>query len=83
MKVYLEREELEAVQLVQQGYFELRRFDGERSAVLEQFQLDCPKAVEVAIMLYQERYLDKCVGDNTPYCEIYDHICYLLGLGEK
>lgn len=34
MEVYLEGGELEAVQLVQQGYHELRRFDGEMSVLL-------------------------------------------------
>ncbi len=83
MEVYLEEGELEAVQLAQQGYYELRTFDGEMSMVLEQFQLDCPRAVEAAFILYQKRYLDQCVDNNTPYCEIYDHICGLLGLEEK
>lgn len=53
------------------------------SKVLEQFQLDCPKVIEVAFIMYQERHLDKCVENNTSYCEIYDHICDLLGFGEK
>lgn len=83
MEVYLEEGELEAVQLAQQGYHELRRFNGEMSKVLEQFQLDCPKAIDVAFIMYQERYLDKCVENHTSYCEIYDHICDLLGFGEK
>ena len=83
MEVYLEEGELEAVQLDQQGYHELRRFNGELSKVLEQFQLDCPKAIDVAFIMYQERYLDKCVEINTPYCEIYDHICGLLSYEEK
>lgn len=83
MEVYLEEGELEAVQLAQQGYHELRRYNGKVSKVLEQFQLDCPKAIEVAFKMYQERYLDKCVGNNTSYCEIYNHICDLLDFGEK
>ncbi|MDE5952356.1 MAG: hypothetical protein K2H12_12365, partial [Acetatifactor sp.] len=82
MEVYLEEGELGAVQLVQQGYHELRRYDGEMSTVLEQFQLDCPRAVEIAFILYRERYLDKCVDNNTSYCDIYDHICDLLGSEE-
>lgn len=83
MEVYLEEGELEAVQLAQQGYHELRRYNGEMNRVLEQFQSDCPKAINVAFIMYQERYLDKCVENNTSYCEIYDHICDLLGFGEK
>lgn len=83
MEIYLEGGELEAVQLTQQSYYELRRFHGGRSTVLEQFQLDCPGAVEAALMLYQERYLDQCVKNNTSYCEIYDHICGLLGFEER
>lgn len=79
MEVYLEEGELEAVQLAQQGYHELRRSNGEMNRVLEQFQLTCPKAIDVAFIMYQERYLDKCIENNTPYCEIYDHICNLFG----
>jgi len=40
--------ELEAVQIAQQGYHEIRRYHGEISNVLRQFQLDCPKSIEVA-----------------------------------
>lgn len=83
MEIYVEEGELEAVQLAQQGYHELRRYNGEVSKVLEQFRLDCPKSIETAFIMYQERYLDKCVENNTSYCDIYDHICDLLGLGEK
>lgn len=83
MEIYLEEGELEAVQLAQQGYHELRRYNGEVSKVLEQFQLDCSQAIEVAFIMYRERYLDKCVENNTSYCEIYDHICNLLGFGGK
>lgn len=78
MEIYLEERELEAVQLAQQGYHELRRHNGEMSNVLKQFQKDCPKAIEVALKIYQERYLDKCIENDTPYCEIYDYICSLL-----
>lgn len=78
IEVHLEEGELEAVQLAQQGYHELRRFDGELSNVLMCFQQDCPKAIEVALKMYREKYLDQCVEDGTPYCDIYDHICSLL-----
>lgn len=78
MEVYLVEGELEAVQLVQQGYHELRRFNGESSKVLKDFMLDCPKSIELAGRLYAERYLDKCLENNTPYCEVYDTICNLL-----
>ena len=83
MEVSLEGGELEAVQLVQQGYCELRKFGGEMSAVLRQFQLDSQGAIEAALMLYHERYLDRCVDENMPYREIYDAICGLLDLEEK
>lgn len=78
MEVHLEGGELEAVQIAQQCYYELRRFHGEIRAVVEQFQSNCPRAVESAISLYQERYLDKCAENNAPYCEVYDHICDIL-----
>lgn len=79
METVLEEGELEAVQLVQQGYHELRRFNGEISKVLKDFQMDAPKAIELAQRLYEERYLDKCLENNAPYCEVYDTICRLLG----
>lgn len=78
MQVYLEEGEMEAVQLAQQGYHELRRYNGTMSNVLKQFQKDCPKAIEVALKMYHERYLDKCVEKNVPYPEIFDYICRLL-----
>ena len=78
MQIYLEEGELEAVQLVQQGYHELRRYRGETSKVLRDFEEDCPKAIALARILYGERYLDKCLENNTPYCEIYDTICRRL-----
>lgn len=83
MEIFLEEGELEAVQIAQQGYHEIRRYNGEISNVLRQFQLDCPKSIEVAFKMYQERYLDKCVEHNVPYCVVYDTICGLLGLEEK
>ena len=73
MEIFLEEGELEAVQIAQQGYHEIRRYNGEISNVLRQFQLDCPKSIEVAFKMYQERYLDKCVEHNVPYCVVY---CY-------
>ncbi len=79
MTIVLEEGELEAVQLVQQGYHELRRFNGEISKVLKDFQMDAPKAIKLAQRLYEERYLDKCLENNAPYCEVYDTICRLLG----
>ena len=79
METVLEEGELEAVQLVQQGYHELRRFNGEISKVLKDFQADAPKAIALAQKLYEERYLDKCLENNAPYCEVYDTICRLLG----
>jgi len=78
MEVYLEAGEMEAVQLVQQGYHELRRCNGEISNVLIEFRKDCPKSIEVALELYGDRYLDKCVQNNVPYYKIYNHICSLL-----
>ena len=78
MEVCLEEGELEAVQLAQQGYHELKRYNGEISTVLKQFQKDCPKAIEAALKLYQDRYLDKCVEHKVPYCEVFDYICKLL-----
>lgn len=83
MEVHLEEGELEAVQLAQQGYHELRRYNGVMSNVLKQFQKDCPKSIEVALRMYQKRYLDKCVENNVPYCEVYDSICKLLESQEK
>ena len=78
MEVYLEQGELEAVQIAQQGYHELKRYNGEKSNVLKQFETACPKSIEVATRMYQERYLDKCVKNDIPYCEVYDYICGLL-----
>lgn len=83
MKIYLEEGELEAVQLVQQGYHELRRWQGETSKVLKDFAEDCPKAIALARKLYEQRYLDKCLENNTLYCEVYDTICKRLGFEEK
>ncbi len=78
MQVYLEEGEMEAVQLAQQGYYELRKDNGVINNVLKQFQKDCPKSIDVALKMYQERYLDKCVENNVPYGEIYNYICGLL-----
>ena len=66
---------MEAVQLAQQAYHELRSHRGELSKVLKQFQLDCPKAIEVAREMYAEGYLDKCLEKGVPYSEVYDSIC--------
>lgn len=77
-EVYLETGELEAVQLAWQGYHELRRYDGEISKVLKEFQKDCPKAIRVAIEMYKERYLDQCVERGMCCRETYDSICNLL-----
>lgn len=79
MNIFLEEGELEMVQLVQQGYHELRRYNGEFSKVLRDFQSDASKSIALAQKLYKERYLDKCLESNIPYFEIYDTICKLLG----
>ena len=78
MQIFLEEGEMEAVQLVQQGYHEIRRYNGVVSNVLKQFQKTAPKSIEIAFRLYQERYLDKCVENETVYREVYDSICELL-----
>ena len=78
MEIYLEEGELEAVQLAQQGYHELRSHQGEMNKVLKQFQADCPEAIEVAQQMLLEGYLDKCVENGVPYCEVYDSICSWL-----
>lgn len=79
MEICLEEGEMEAVQIAQQAYHELRRYNGELSKVLKEFQLDCPKSIEVALKMYHERYLDKCVEQNMLYSEVYDSICQMLG----
>jgi hypothetical protein len=43
------------------------------------FELDCPKAIELAQKLYEEQYLHKCLENNMPYSEVYDSICKMLG----
>jgi len=83
MQIYLEEGELEAVQLVQQGYHEFRREKGKESNVVKEFALDCPEAIALARELYEERYLDRCLEQGTPYCDVYDTICRRLGFAEK
>lgn len=83
MEIHLEEGEMQAVQLAQQGYYELKRYQGVRSNVLIQFEKSCPEAVEAAFTMYQESYLDQCVDDNVPYNEIYDYMCTLLKAGKN
>ena len=78
LEIYLEEGEMEAVQLAQQSYHELRSHQGQMSKVVKQFQIDCPNAIEVAMQMYSEGYLDKCVERGVPYCEVYDTICSRL-----
>lgn len=70
--------EMEAVQLAQQSYFELKTFKGDYNFVLEQFNSTNPKSVSAAQKMYEESYLDYCVENSIPYGEIYDHICELI-----
>jgi len=78
MQIFLEKGEMEAVQLVQQGYHEIRRYNGAESNVLKQFRKTVPKSIEIAFQLYQGKYLDKCVEDNISYQVVYDYICNLF-----
>ena len=78
MEVDLEEGELELIQLAWQGYHELRRYSGKISKVLKNFQEDCPKAIDIAIKMYEERYLDRCVEEGISCQEVYDSICGLL-----
>lgn len=78
IEVHLEAGELELVQLAWQGYHELRRYDGVISKVLKKFQEDCPKAIDISIKMYEERYLDRCVEDGMTCAEVYDSICELF-----
>lgn len=79
MHIYLEEGEMEAVQLTQQIYHGLWNDNGQLNKVTEAFQKDCPKAAEVAIRLYEEKYLHKCVENNMPYSDVYNSLCEMLG----
>ena len=79
MHIFLEEGEMEAVQLTQQTYHGLCSDNGQLNKVLKAFQLDCPKAIELAQKLYEDKYLDKCVENNMPYSEVYDNLCKMLG----
>lgn len=79
MQIYLEEGEMEAVQLTQQTYHGLCNDNGQLNKVTKAFQQDCPEAIELALKLYEERYLHKCLEENMPYSEVYDRICEMLG----
>ena len=79
MHIHLEEGEMEAVQLTQQTYDGLCKDDGQLNKVLKAFQQDCPKATELALKLYEERYFNKCMEQNMPYSEVYDSICKMQG----
>lgn len=79
LQIYMAAEELGEVQMVQQSYHEIRRHQGEESKVLKEFKKDYPRATELAMKLYEERYFDKCIKNNTLYSEVYDSICKKLG----
>ncbi|MBQ2981909.1 MAG: hypothetical protein IJD58_07255 [Lachnospiraceae bacterium] len=75
----MEEGEMEAVQLTQQTYHGLCNDNGQLNRVTKSFGQDCPKAIELALKLYEEQYLHKCLENNMPYSEVYDRICEMLG----
>lgn len=79
MHIYVEEDEMEAVQLTQQTYHGLCNDNGQLNKVTKAFQQDCPKAIELAQKLYEERYLHKCLENNMPYSQVYDRLCEMLG----
>lgn len=66
--------DLQLVQLTMQTYFELKKNFGAANSVVECFSADCPRAVNIAKVLYADRILDTYAENNTDFEEIFDSI---------
>lgn len=69
-----ESEDLQLVQLTMQTYFELKANGGSVTAVVQCFERDCPRAVDIAKALFAERTLDKYAENNSDFGEVFDMI---------
>lgn len=65
---------LQVVQLTLQSYFELRACSGKINSIVELYYKDCPEAVETAIILYKDKYLDNCAQKNIEFKDVFNVI---------
>lgn len=71
-------DEMELVQLVIQGYRELRYMEqGASDKVYRTFYELVPKMKEITESLYKEKILDKFAKEDKPFSEVYDYILSL------
>ena len=69
---------MELVQLVIQGYRELRYMDqGASDKVYKTFYELVPEMKEITEALYKEKILDKFAKEDKPFSEVYDYILSL------
>lgn len=71
-------DEMEKVQLVIQGYRELRYMEqGASDKVFKTFYELCPEVKQICETLYREKTLDIFAKENKPFSEVYDYILSL------
>lgn len=74
VRITFEGDALEAVQLVLQTYWELKKHYGQMTRVTELFYKSNPFAVAVAKELYAARYLDGCAEKDVPFSKVFNEI---------